>query len=165
MIQQHARDAQQTLKTEISHGRSPWRWYWCRFLSCATAGLTPLAALGASAGCCQQRDAQQHMGEHTPPVAGGAETSSNFIHGGFAQLGFTAILAGWKTSPLSSLFHLPHHGSKPNLPAAVSLPVNIWANTPWYESVQLGSAQCRGLERGGEGGNMCGKGRGAADQG
>lgn len=31
---------------------------------------------------------------------------------------------------------------------------------PWCESIQLGSAPCGGLEWGGEGGSVCGKGQG-----
>lgn len=60
--------------------------------------------------------------------------------------------------PFLPLFHLPCCGSKP-----ISLPVNIWANTPLVESSGLASAPRTGT--GGGQGGTCGKGRGAADQG
>lgn len=61
--------------------------------------------------------------------------------------------------PLLPLLHLPRCGSKPNLPPAVSIPI-FGQTPPCYESIQLGSAQCRGV-----GGSVCGKGRGGCRSG
>lgn len=137
VIQQHPRDVQQTLNTEISHGTPPLGWGRCCCLSCVLAGLTPPATLSDSTGCCQHRDAQQHMGEDIPPMAGGAETSPDFIHRGFA-----AIPGGGKLS--HPLLHLPH----PNLPASVSHPTHTCAKAPQYGASSWVQLNAEGWNRG-----------------
>lgn len=69
-IQQHPRDAQQTLNTEISHGRCPQGQCWCCFLSRAMVGLTPpLPSVPArDAGSTTMLSTMQKRTSHPQPV-------------------------------------------------------------------------------------------------
>lgn len=70
---------------------------------------------------------------------------------GFVCEGLDQLLPGWKTSPPSFPPPLPWLQTQPGgqLPTGISVPMKIWARCtrPWHGSIQLGSAQCSGLEQ------------------